>query len=148
KMIDVLETTAFRLVRGLAAIGLESPSIYLLIVEPDAADIFRTDLTAETRIQLGAELQTLTVEEVLLERLAEVFAKLDRNVVLITFDRWRQDVVLTFDRNITLVRNGALLLLASQEIALRILTAAPNLRNRITDILEVRRDLAFGGGGA
>jgi hypothetical protein len=82
-----------------------------------------------------------------LDRLEEAFKRdPDRPVTLITLDHWLPKLVTALDRNVvSLTRGGAVLLLANQAIAERLLSAAPNLRNRLSDVLTIRPDEAFGG---
>ena len=67
-------------------------------------------------------------------------------VTLIVLDHWKPQVLSVLDRNIVLfTRSGTLLLLATPEIGERALAAAPNLRNRLTDILRMEPDKALQG---
>lgn len=121
--------------------------MYLLIA--DTADIAKVqaDVSAEVQVQLGAKLRSLTASELRPERLEDAFR--DDAVwpaVLLTLDRWVPKLVDAIDCNVVLVtRFGAVLLLANNEIAERVLTAAPNLRSRLTDILAISPDEAFSG---
>ncbi len=146
-MTDFTPTTPFGLVRRLAAAGQESPSLYLLISEGAAIDAVQADLAAEVRVQLGVNLRSLAASEVRPERLEDAFAAdMASPVVLINLDRWAPKLIRSFDRNIVLMtRTGPVLLLTSPEIAERVLAVAPNLRNRLTDVLAIRPDEAFGG---
>jgi len=139
-------TTAFRLVRRLATAGIDTPSLYLLISDAGAIPAIQADIAAEVQVQMGVGLRALTAAEVKLDRLQEAFTvEPDRPVTLITLDRLLPRLVTALDRNIVLLtRSGAVLLLASHEVAERILTAAPNLRNRFTDVLEMQLDEALG----
>ena len=66
-------------------------------------------------------------------------------LILITLDKWLPKLVGYFDRNIVLLtRAGTVLLVASRKIAERVLAVAPNLRNRLTDVLLVKPDEALG----
>jgi len=146
-MIDFSRVTPFRLVRRLAAAGQGSASMYLLIA--DTADIARVqaDVSAEVQVQLGVNLRSLTASELRPEGLEDAFrADTGWPAVLLTLDRWVPKLVDALDCNVVLVtRSGAVLLLAKNEIAERVLTAAPNLRNRLTDVLAISPDEAFGG---
>jgi len=145
-MINFSVTTAFRLVRRLAAAGQDTPSVYLLICEAAAMDAVRADLAAEIEIQLGLNLRSLAASEVRPERLEDAFiTDTAWPVVLIALDHWLPKFVDALDRNIVLVtRAGTVLLFTNQEIAHRALAAAPNLRNRLTDVLAIKSDEAFG----
>lgn len=145
-MIDFSATTPFRLVRRLAAAGQDTPSVYLLVCDAAAVDAVRADIAAEVEVQLGFKVRSLAASEVLPERLEDAFtAETVRPVVLVTLDRWLPRLVDSFDRNIVLLtRAGIVLLLASQVIAERALAAGPNLRNRLTDVLSIKPDEAFG----
>ena len=147
-MIEFATTTPFRLVRRLAAAGPESPSLYLLISEVDTMGTVRADVADEVRAQLGVNVRSLLASEMFPERLGDAF-RADTAVVLITLDHWAPRLVDSLDRNIVLLaRVGTVLLLASQEVAERALAAAPNLRNRLTDVLAMKPDEAFGGARA
>src|ERR1022692_481544 len=125
-------TTAFRLVRRLAAIGPDSPSLYLLVADAPAMRAIQADIAAEVQVQIGVTLHAFDAADQ--DALAH---DPDTPVTLITFDHWLPKFVTAIDRNIVLLtRNGAMLLLASQEVVERMLAAAPNLRSRLTDVLE------------
>ncbi len=145
-MIDFSTTTAFGLVRRLAAAGRQTPSVYLLICGADAMDVVRADMAAEVEVQLGVNLRLMTASEVRPARLEDAFAlETSWSVVLMTLDQWLPRLVESLDRNIVLLtRAGIVLLLASREIAERALAAGPNLRNRLTDVLVVKPDEASG----
>jgi len=140
-------TNAFRLLRRLAAVGLDTPSLYLLISEAPNIQAIQADITAEVQVQLGVSPRELAAADVRIDRLEDAFAQdPDRQVTLITLDHWLPKLVKALDRNIVLLTgSGAVLLLAKPEVAERLLAAAPNLRNRLTDVLEIRLDEAFGG---
>ena len=143
-------TTAFRLVRRLAAIGPDSPSLYLLIADAPAIQAIQADIAAEVQVQIGVALQALAAVDVRLDKLEDVLAPApDTRVTLITLDRWLPNLVTALDRNIVLLtRSGAVLLLASPEVAERILPAAPNLRNRLTGVFAIRLEEAIEGPAA
>src|ERR1017187_5407681 len=110
-------TNAFRLVRRLATIGPDNPSLYLLISEAHTMQPIQADIAAEVQVQLGVGLRALAAADARFDGSEDAFA-LDRNVVLLT-------------------RSGAVLLLANRKIAERILAEAPNLRNRLTDVFAI-----------
>ena len=143
-------TTAFRLVRRLAAIGPDSPSLYLLIGDAPAMQAIQDDIAAEVQVQIGVTLHVLAAVDVRLDKLEEVFAPApDARVTLITLDHWLPKLVTALDRNIVLLtRSGAVLLLASPEVAERLLPAAPNLRNRLSGVFAIRLEEAFKGPAA
>ena len=143
-------TTAFRLVRRLAAIGPDSPSLYLLIADAPAMQAIQADIAAEVQVQIGVTLRAFAAVDVRLDRLEDVFAQTpDSRVTLITLDRWLSKLVTALDRNVVfLTRSGAVLLIASPEVAERLLPAAPNLRNRLTDVFAIRLEQAFEGPAA
>jgi hypothetical protein len=145
-MIDFSATTAFRLVRRLAAAGQDTPSLYLLVCETAAMDAVRADLAAEVQVQLGFNLRLLAASELRAERLEDAFTpETVWPLILITLDNLPPNLVDSLDRNIVLLtRAGAVLLVASRKIAECVLKAAPNLRNRLTDILLIKPDEAFG----
>ena len=146
-MSDFSPTTAFRLVRGLAAAGQDAPCLYLLICEAGAMDAVRADLTAEVQVQLGFDIRLLTASEVRPEKLEEAFVgDAVRPVILFTLDRWLPKLIDSLDCNVVvLTRAGTVLLLADRQIAERALAAAPNLRSRLADVLAIAPDQAFGG---
>jgi len=146
-MTTFVATTGFRLVRRLGAAGPENPAMYLLIAKPAEVDAVKFDLKEEVDVQLGLKLRSVVAAELWLETIEDVFKPDPASpVVLITMDRWMPKLVRTFDRNVVLLtRAGPVLLLANPEIAERTLVAAPNLRNRLTDILAIYPDEAFGG---
>lgn len=149
-MTDFAPTTPFGLARRLAAARQDSPSLYLLICQASAIEAVQVDITAEVQVQLGLNLRSLAASEVQPERLEEAFARSSGSpVVLIRLDRWAPKLIDSLDRNIVLVTTvGPVLLLTTIEVAQRALASAPNLRNRLTDVLAIRPDEAFGGARA
>jgi hypothetical protein len=126
-MTEFSATIAFGLVRRLAAAGTDTPSLYLLISDGGAIRAVEADIAAEVQVQLGLGLRSLVATEMRLDRLEEAFARdSDRPVTLITLDRWLPKLVTALDRNVvSLTRGGAVLLLANQAVAERLLSAAP-----------------------
>jgi hypothetical protein len=145
-MIDFSTTTTFQLVRRLAAAGQDTPALYMLVCEAAVGDAVRADIAAEAQVQLGLNLRLLAASEVQPERLEDAFTSDTFSpLILITLDRWLPRLIASFDRNVVLLaRAGIVLLIASREIAERVLAAAPNLRNRLTDILLIKPDEASG----
>lgn len=148
--MDFATTTPFQLARRLAAAGQGSSSVYLLISEAGGIEAVEADVTAEVEVQLGVNLRRLTASEVRLDRLEDAFRSgADWPVMLLNLNRWVPKLIRSLDRNIVLVtRAGAVLLLANPDVAQRLLEKAPNLRNRLTDVLIIKPDDAFGGGRA
>jgi hypothetical protein len=146
-MTDFAVTIAFGLVRRLAAAGTDTPSLYLLICDARAIRAIEADIAAEVRVQLGVVLRSLVAAEMRPDTLEEAFTRdPDRPVTLITLDYWLPKLVTALDRNVvSLTRAGAVLLLANQAVGERMLSAAPNLRNRLSDVLAIHPDEAFGG---
>lgn len=149
-MSEFASTTAFELVRRLGAAGPDAPSAYLLVAEDVAAQAVQADIAAELEVQLGVDLRTLAASDVRLDGLESAFAPGPvRTAVLLTMDRWTPRLIDSLDRNIVFVmRAGTVLLLANREIAERALAAAPSLRNRLTDVLEIRPEEESRGASA
>jgi hypothetical protein len=149
-MTDFSATTAFRLVRRLAAAGRDVPSAYLLVCEAATIDAVQADIVAEVQVQLGFNLRSLAASQLRPRTLDDAFtANGAWAVVLMTLDHWVSKLVDSLDRNIAFFTGtGTVLLLASHEIAERALAAAPNLRNRLTDILAITPEEASGGESA
>jgi hypothetical protein len=146
-MTGFASTTPFRIIRGLAAAGPNARSLYLLICETDAVSAVRADLADEVLVQLGGDMRSLTTSEVQPDKLEEAFiGDAGRPVVLITLDRWAPKLIDSLDRNVVLLtRAGTVILLADRKVAERALAVAPNLRNRLADVLAITPDEAFGG---
>jgi hypothetical protein len=146
-MIDFSTTIAFGLVRRLATAGTNTPSLYLLICDPGATRVIEADIAAEVEVQLGVRLRVFTASKMLHDGLDELFTpSSNMPVTLITFDCWFPKLATALDRNVALLtRNGATFLAANQDISGRLLSASPNLRNRLTDVLEIQLDESFGG---
>jgi hypothetical protein len=145
-MIDFSVTTPFRLVRMLATAGYNTPSIYLLICEAVALEAVQADTEAELKVQLGLSLRSLPASGVRPERIEDALgSEASGTIPLVILDQWLPKLVASFDRNVVLLAtNGTVLLLGTREIAERTLAAAPNLRNRVTDVLSIRPDQVFG----
>ena len=146
-MTNFIPITPFEFVRRLALAGREVPSVYLLIVEPATTAGIETDLLAEIQIQLGTRVRSLVASALQPERLDDAFRQeADQPVILISIDRWVPKLIHSMDSNVVLLtQGGALLLLADRELAERVLSAAPNLRSRLADVLEMTPDSVFGG---
>jgi hypothetical protein len=143
-------TNAFRLVRRLATIGPDNPSLYLLISEAHTMQPIQADIAAEVQVQLGVGLRALAAADARFDGSEDAFARdPDRPVTLITLDHWLPKLVTALDRNVVLLtRSGAVLLLANRKIAERILAEAPNLRNRLTDVFAIVLDELLEGPAA
>ena len=146
-MIDFSATIAFGLIRRLATAGTDTGSLYLLISDAGAIPAIQADIAAEVQVQIGVGVRALAPADVRFDDSQGAFAPgHDKPVTLITLDQWLPKLVTALDRNIVLLtRSGAVLLLASRKVAERILAEAPNLRNRLTDVVEILPDEAFGG---
>lgn len=145
-MIDFSATTPFRLVRRLATVGYKTPSIYMLICEAAVLEAVQADTEAELKIQLGLSLRSLPASRVRPERLENILgSEASGTISLVILDQWLPRLVASFDRNVVLLEtNGTVLLVGTREIAERTPSAAPNLRNRLTDVLSIRPDQVFG----
>jgi hypothetical protein len=146
-MIDFSTTTTFGVVRRVAAAGLSTPSIYVLICEPAELVAVEKDLAAEIEVQLGSELRSLDASNITFDILLEANTHAEGSgIVLLTMRRWEHDLVDSIDRNVVLLTDaGPLLLLTSFDVAERILAKAPNLRSRLADVLLIGPDEALGG---
>lgn len=136
--------TPFRLVRTLGVAGARNPAIYLLICDGPAAATVEADLLAETVVQLGSAIHVSTASQVRRNSLPPWH---DGSIRLIYFDAWLPDLVEALDRHSALLvqDGGQLLLLADEKSAERILSIAPNLRSRLTDVFQIGPDDLSGG---
>lgn len=140
-MTDFLATTPFSFVRRLAAAGPATSSLYLLICDADESGAILADMTAEVRIQLSQDVQTLAGSELQTGNLKSSNQLATGDLLVIVFDRWLPKVVSSLDRNIVLLTGGGITtLIATPGIADRVLGGAPNLRNRLTDVLILKRE--------
>jgi len=145
-MIDFSATTAFRLVRRLK-LGQGTTAMYLLIYEEGAEIAIETDLREEVEVQLGGRLPIGRVSEL---------AESDENLGLpdagpirvLRIDRWLPELVGMLDTHVIRIeRAGAqFLFLTTAVLAERLLVAAPNFRNRLTEVLRIVPDDPSGGG--
>jgi hypothetical protein len=136
--------TPFGLVRTLAAAGVRNPAIYLLICDTATAATVQADLQAEATVQLSATIRAATASQVLRDKLPPCN---DGSVRLIYFDAWLPDLVKALDRHsaILVQDGGQLILLCEEKSAERILSSAPNLRSRLTDVFHIGPDRLSGG---
>lgn len=136
--------TPFRLVRSLGLAGARNPAIYLLICDRPSAAAVQADLLAETAVQLGGSIHVDTASNVLRDSLP---VWKDGSTRLIDFDDWLPDLVEALDRHsAVLVQDGGqLLLLADEKSSERLLSTAPNLRSRLTDVFRIGPDDLSGG---
>jgi hypothetical protein len=143
-MIEFSSVTPFRFARSIAVAGLQNPAIYLLICDAEAAAAVAADLVAEIDIQLGAAVEIETASEL---RANGLKVWRDGSIRLVLVDQWIPELVDSLDRHsAVLVQDGGkLLLLATKELAERILRRAPNLRNRLTDIVQINPEGLAGG---
>jgi hypothetical protein len=138
-MSEFSTVTPFRLARSIGAAGLQNPAIYLLICDAEAAAAVQADLVAEIDVQLGAAVQVETASEL---RANDLKVWRDGSIRIVLVDQWIPELVDSLDRHsAVLVQDGGkLLLLATKEWAERILRRAPNLRNRLTDVVMINPD--------
>lgn len=136
--------TPFSLVRTLGVLGARNPAIYLLICDGPAAATVEANLLAETAAQLGATIHVSTASQELRDSLPP---GRDGSIRLMYFDAWLPGLVDALDRHSALLvqDGGQLLLLADEESAERILSVAPNLRSRLTDVFRIGPDNLSGG---
>lgn len=136
--------TPFGLVRTLGVLGARNPAIYLLICDGPAAATVEANLLAETAAQLGATIHVSTASQELRDSLPP---GRDGSIRLMYFDAWLPGLVDALDRHSALLvqDGGQLLLLADEESAERILSVAPNLRSRLTDVFRIGPDNLSGG---
>jgi hypothetical protein len=136
--------TPFGIVRTLGMAGVRNPAIYLMICERPAAAAVVADLLAETTVQLDTTIHVSTASQVLSDSLP---AWHDGSIRLIHFDTWLPALVNALDRHsaILVQDGGQLLLLADEHSAGRILSGAPNLRSRLTDVLLIGPEDLSGG---
>jgi hypothetical protein len=139
-MTQFAGTTIFQLVRRLAAAGLKSPSLYLIICADADIDSVRSDLELEVRAQLGFFPRSFSASKASSDRLENIFSQDEvRPFVLITIDHWKSGLFQSLDRNVVLLkRAGVVIFIATPTFAERALAKAPNMRNRFTDILAVK----------
>jgi hypothetical protein len=139
-MTQFAGTTIFQLVRRLAAAGLKSPSLYLLICDDSDIDSVRSDLEMEVRAQFGFFPRSFSASEVIWDRLEDVFSQnKEKPSLLITINHWKPGLFESIDRNVVLLeRAGNVILITTAAFAERALVKAPNMRNRFTDILAVK----------
>lgn len=137
--MDFSSITPFRLVRRLATVEPRTPSVYLLICDSSEMDAMLVELGEEVQVQLGVNMRRFAATELHPENLAVVSEHGDGDLVLVVLDRWLPRLVRSFDRNVVLLTSGgAVVLLATPDVAERLLGASPNLRSRFTDILVLR----------
>jgi hypothetical protein len=123
-----------------------STAIYLLIYEDDAQPDIEADLKAEVEVQLGSRLTIGPVSELLREDDGVRLADVDPIRVL-RIDRWSSELIGLLDTHvIRLERTGAqFLFLTTDKLSEQLLVAAPNFRNRLTEVLRIVPDDPSGG---
>jgi hypothetical protein len=138
-MTNFSAVTPFRLVRSLGVAGARNPAIYLLICDRPAVAAVQDDLRAEIAVQLGSTIHLSTASQMGRDSLP---TWQDGSTRLIYFDDWLPELVKALDRHsAVLVQDGGqLLLLANEKIAERLLSRAPNLRSRLTDVFQIGPD--------
>jgi hypothetical protein len=140
------ETTPFGLARSLAVAGTNSPSMYLLLSEVGDLDFVAADLAAEIEVQLGITVRSTRVSEAGGAGVDETLGwQTACPALLLTLDTWMPELVSALDRNIILLESAVnvFILLTTSGLCDRILAAAPNYRNRLTDIFQIAPDAAF-----
>lgn len=144
-MIDFSTTTAFGLVRRMAVLGQNGPAIYLLICEGSDFEPVQADLAAEIDVQLGARIESLAASLPVLDQWLDAPVQgPQRAVILLTLRRAEHKVISFLDRNVVLLaQRGQVLILTEFDVGERVLAAAPNLRNRMADVLAIRPDDAL-----
>ncbi|QOY87778.1 hypothetical protein [Paludibaculum fermentans] len=135
-MIDFAIITSFRLVRRLA-MGEGATAMYLLICPREDQAEAEEELKAEVELQLGAPLPIYRSSE-LLSWSGETASPGVPAVQLLNIEQWSLELVAALDTHVVRVeRNAAqLLFLTTDAIAEQLLVGAPNLRNRLTEILQ------------
>jgi len=139
-MIDFSMTSPFRLVRRLA-MGQGSNAMYLLIYEDGAQSAIEADLKSEVEVQLSSSLPIGRVSEMLdVDNLLGLSDTGDMRVLRI--DRWSPELVALLDTHvIRLEKTGAqLVFLTTLALTERLLSEAPNFRNRLIEILRIVPD--------
>jgi hypothetical protein len=140
------EITPFGLVRALAAAGPNSHSMYLLLCEAGDLSLVAEDLAAEIEVQLDISVRSVTASEVRERGVDETLGwQTACPALLLTLDTWMPELISALDRNITLLESAVnvFILLTTSGLCDRILAAAPNYRNRLTDIFQIAPDAAF-----
>ncbi len=146
-MIDFSTTTAFRLVRWLA-LGQGTTAMYLLIYEEGSQSAIEADLQAEVDVQLSSSLPIGRVSERL--DIGGLLGLPDHGPIrVLRIDRWSPELIALLDTHvIRLEQTGAqFLFLATPVLAQKLLVEAPNLRNRLTEVLRIVPDDPSGGNG-
>lgn len=130
----------------MAAIGQSAPGMYFLICERADIEAVQADIAAEVGVQFGTEVRLLDASLPSLDHLLEASYRNDASrTTLFTFRHWEHKLVNSLDRNIVLIaQRGPVLFLAALEVAERTLAAAPNLRNRLADVLFIKPDEVLG----
>jgi hypothetical protein len=144
-MIDFSSTTAFDLVRRMMVLGETSPSVYFLVCEFSDIDAVQTDIAAEVAVQFGSKIQILESSEFSIDGIVKATERRDPpRLILLILRRWEHRLIDSLDRNVILLTAGCqVVILADSAIANRTLAAAPNLRNRIADVLTIKPDEAL-----
>lgn len=144
-MIAFSTTTAFRLVRRLV-LGQGSTGMYLLIYEEGTASAIESDLHAEVEVQMASPLPIARASD-LVDVDDGMAAWGERPVRALNIDRWSPELVALLDTHVVrLERTGAqFLFLTTPALAEQLLVAAPNFRNRLTEVLTIiPEDLSAG----
>ncbi len=116
--------------------GQGSTSMYLLIYEEGAQSAIEADLQAEVSVQLSSGLP-------IRQDVNDLLGLPDADQIrVLRIDRWSPELVALLDTHvIRLERTGAqFLFLATRALVERLLVAAPNFRNRLTEVLRIVPD--------
>jgi hypothetical protein len=145
-MIAFATTTAFRFVRRLAT-GQGSLATYLLVFDEGAKAAVEDDLRSEFEVQMGIRLKIGRASHPQDVEKAITLEASDQ-VRVLKIDRMSPRVLAILDTHvIRLERAGVqFVFLATHELAERLLMRAPNLRNRLTEVLcIVPENISVGG---
>ncbi len=121
--------------------------MYLLIYDEGTELAVESDLQAEVEVQLGMPLSIGRVSALLGIDPALGLDMKDR-VRALRIDSWSQILVDLLDTHVVrLERTGAqFLFLTTAELSDQLLVAAPNFRNRLTEVLRIVPDDPSGAG--
>jgi hypothetical protein len=115
--------------------------MYLLIHADCEESVIEADLQAEAEVQLGSHVPIGPVLDLLNEPGG---LKLDDTnpIRILRIDRWSPELIGLLDTHvIRLERSRAqFLFLATDNLSERLLVAAPNFRNRLTEVLRILPD--------
>lgn len=127
--------------------GQGSTAMYLLIYEEGAQSAIEADLKAEVEVQLSSSLTIGRVSEML--DAGNPLGLPDAGEIrVLRIDRWSPELVALLDTHvIRLEQAGAqFIFLTTLALTEKLLSEAPNFRNRLTEILRIVPDDPSGGG--